>query len=604
MKQLEALIYLLTVLVRDIEQLSQKLSPDTIQAICDQMTPALDHEDQFLRAGARLMFGPVFEVAADHFFDSAGIYLRTTVAASIKDEDEIVKVACIRGIQDYLRILPQPTKLDAQSDIIAAVSDYVSAHDIADVSEDADDILSAIIETLRDTIAIDPVRALDETQAVNLFISLAAAASFNYNLFTLSTEAFESFVQGVVASSRPDAFVRLCSKTIPAVSGAFDVADVNKDSGYLNLAAELLAALGQYGTDPLPDGFVAAIMPKLSRILMAATEPGLVRPATIAVRYMLQKGSAQYFAWSDPVTHKSAVEVTLIIIDRLLRLPEIEEDAADEVGGLALELVTKAGAEKLGSYLMELLRALAVRLAPAERPQFVQSLLMVFANLAIVAAKEVIDFLSEVQIDGQSGLAVVLPKWLENSVEFAGFEEIRQNITGLSKIYSLDDPRVKAIGVKGELIIENTGRIKTRSQAKKNPDRYTAIPANVKILQILVNELTAATKYENGIIAQGKAAASELDELDSDDDDGENGADGGDWEDVGTPGVLDLASLVAKENLMGDGQTTPTGDRSAPDDETTVYLIDWFREESTKPYFQHDYGQLSEDDRQRLGSIA
>ena len=597
-------MFLLTVLVRDIEQLSQKLDSNTIQAICDQMTPALEHENQFLRAGARLMFGPVFEVADDHFFDLAGTYLHTTVAASLMGELDIVKVASFRAIQDYLRILPQSMKLNAQPEIVAAVGEYLASHDIAEEAEDADDVLSALTETLRDAIAIDPVRALDETQAVNLFIDLAAAASGNYNLFTLSTEAFESLVQGVAASSQPDAFVRLCSKTIPAVSTAFDVADVTKESAYLNLATELLAALAQHGADPLPNGFVAAIMPKLSRILMQATEPGLVRPATIAVRYMLQKGSVQYFAWSDPVTHKSAVEVTLIIIDRLLRLPEIEEDAADEVGGLALELVTKAGAEKLGSYLMELLRALAVRLAPAERPQFVQSLLMVFANLAIVAAKEVIDFLSEVQIEGQSGLAVVLPKWLENSVEFAGFEEIRQNITGLSKIYSLDDPRVKAIGVKGELIIENTGRIKTRSQAKKNPDRYTAIPANVKILQILANELTAATKYENGIIAQGKAAASELDELDSDDDDGENGADGGEWEDVGTPGVLDLASLVAKENLMGDGQITPTGDRSVPDDETTLYLINWFREESTKPYFQHDYGQLSDDDRQRLGSIA
>ena len=600
------MIFLLTVLVRDLEQLNQKLDRDTICAICDQMRVALFSHNHFLRAGARLMFGAVFEVAPDLLVSEhseAENYLHTTVTASLNDEAEIVKVACFRAIQDYLRILPQERKLTAQTEIVDAVGEYLSAHDIAEEAEDADDILSTLTETLRDAIAIDPVRALDNTQAVTLFINLAAAASGNYNLFTLSTEAFESLVEGVVTSSQPDAFVRLCSKTIPAVSGAFDVADVTKESSYLNLAAELLAALAQHGADPLPEGFVAAIMPKLSRILMAATEPGLVRPATIAVRYMLQKASAQYLTWSDPVTHKSAIEVTLLIIDRLLRLPEIEEDAADEVGGLALELVTKAGAERLGGYLMELLRALAIRLAPAERPQFVQSLLMVFANLAIVAAKEVIDFLSEVQIEGQSGLAVVLPKWLDKSIEFAGFEEIRQNITGLSKIYSLDDPRVKAIGVKGELIVENTVRIKTRSQAKKNPDRYTAIPANVKILQILASELTSATKYDNGIIAQGKAAADALDELDS--DDGEDGGDGGDWEDVGTPGVLDLASLVAKENLMGDhGQMTPTNERSGTDDETTAYLINWFREESTKPYFQHDYGQLSEDDRQKLGSIG
>ena len=76
-----------------------------------------------------------------------------------------------------------------------------------------------------------------------------------------------------------------------------------------------------------------------------------------------------------------------------------------------------------------------------------------------------IDFLSQVNINGENGLNVVLAKWLENSINFAGYAEIRQNVMALSTLYSLGDPRIQQIGVKGDLIQENTGRIKTRSQA-------------------------------------------------------------------------------------------------------------------------------------------
>lgn len=90
----------------------------------------------------------------------------------------------------------------------------------------------------------------------------------------------------------------------------------------------------------------------------------------------------------------------------------------------------------------------AMRSAVARRIAFIQSLLMVFASLAIKAPSDVVNFLTEINIDGSSGLQVVMTKWLENTVHFAGFDEIRQNSIALSKIYSLHDPRVAAITVK------------------------------------------------------------------------------------------------------------------------------------------------------------
>ena len=51
---------------------------------------------------------------------------------------------------------------------------------------------------------------------------------------------------------------------------------------------------------------------------------------------------------------------------------------------------------------------------------------MVFARLTNISAGDVVDFLASIKIGSESGLQVVMTKWLENSVHFAGFDEIAQ----------------------------------------------------------------------------------------------------------------------------------------------------------------------------------
>ena len=139
---------------------------------------------------------------------------------------------------------------------------------------------------------------------------------------------------------------------------------------------------------------------------------------------MLMHDHHQVFGWQDE-NGRSGLEVCLVIIDRLLG-PSVEDNAASEIGGLAAELVEKAGQERLGPFLPQLLQAVATRLDTAHAAPFIQSLILVFARLSLVGAQDVVNFLSEIQVNGQSGLQVVLNKWLENSISFAGYDEIRQ----------------------------------------------------------------------------------------------------------------------------------------------------------------------------------
>lgn len=157
---------------------------------------------------------------------------------------------------------------------------------------------------------------------------------------------------------------------------------------------------------------------------MSTTEGEILRPGVEAVKFMLMHDHQQVFEWHDEAG-KTGLEVCLVIIDRLLA-PSMEDNSASEVGGLAAELVEKAGQERLGPFLPQLLQAVASRLATAEAAPFIQSLILVFARLSLVGAHDVVEFLSTIKIGDLSGLQVVLNKWLEHSINFAGYDEIRQ----------------------------------------------------------------------------------------------------------------------------------------------------------------------------------
>ena len=163
---------------------------------------------------------------------------------------------------------------------------------------------------------------------------------------------------------------------------------------------------------------------------MESDEGETLRPGAEAVKYLLMHDHHQVFGWHDE-NNRSGLEVCLHIIDRLLG-PSVEDNAASEVGGLAAELVEKAGQERLGPFLPQLLQAVASRIATAEAATFIQSLILVFARLSLVGAHDVVEFLSQIQVEGQSGLQVVMGKWLENSNNFAGYDEIRQKYASKS----------------------------------------------------------------------------------------------------------------------------------------------------------------------------
>ncbi|KAJ6144654.1 hypothetical protein N7470_008549 [Penicillium chermesinum] len=545
-KSRESALFMLNVLLRDFTEVSQQIPPDLANHFNQFVHYAIQQEEELLRARGYLQ--------------------------SKRTLRNLSRLPAFEVLQDLMLGLPRSTAKSFQGTVVNTISEFVAAHDLRE-EVDSDDLKVTLAETLRDTIMVDSNVVLSSA-GIDLLFNIASSGADNFQLTMIVTEAFEDIVDEITEHG-PEAYMRLCEKVLPSLMGAIDVGNMTEENSLTNFAADLLRALSERSLQPLPAGFVETVMPKLNRLLLGSTEAELIRPATEAVRHMLSHDFAQFIAWRDPQSGKEAIEVVLVIIDRLLG-PAVDDIAAAEVGQLAAELVERAGSERLGPYLPQLLQAVAQRLATAEKAQFIQSLILVFARLTLISAREVVDFLAQLNLGGESGLSVVLRKWLENSVNFAGYDEIKSNIFALARLYELADPRLAEIPV------------------KETQTSTLLVAAPLKIVKVLAEELSAASGNQE-IDAATRAAPDEADSDDGDDD----------WEDV--PGqIMDLNLGMTKQELMafGEGGSESVFAVRRRDDETQAFLADFFRRASTQPGFQDLFGALTAGEQAKLQSLG
>ena len=116
---------------------------------------------------------------------------------------------------------------------------------------------------------------------------------------------------------------------------------------------------------------------------------------------------------------------------------------------------------------------------------------------------------------GQSALHFVMTEWVTRQQCFFGQFDRKVSAIALAKLLehgvTTNDPRLAAIQVKGDPIIDPNRPRMTRSQ--RAVDQWTQIPLLVKIFKLLIHELSYAALNE---------CESEGDDSDSEDDDKEN----------------------------------------------------------------------------------
>ncbi|RKP23681.1 armadillo-type protein [Syncephalis pseudoplumigaleata] len=257
--------------------------------------------------------------------------------------------------------------------------------------------------------------------------------------------------------------------------------------------------------------------------LLQSQHPQILQQGAQCLSQLLIWDSAFIAHWRDPASGQTGVDAMLQYVARLLD-PSVSEAAGSTVGNLIIQLLQKAGEQVRGNLPM-LLQTVMHRLTMSETATQIQSLVMIFAELIRSQTSVTIDFLHTTTVaqDNSTAMQLLLSKWCENHPYFHGYFSIKMSIYALSLLLANMDDRLAQVHIKGDLMPSTDGRIVTRSRSKSHPDRYTIVPAPVKIIKLLLADFQTDDMPPRST-TMGSALGSDDDEQEDEED--------GEWEDV------------------------------------------------------------------------
>lgn len=215
----EAALYLFTMIINDFLDCEKQVPPQIAQAYMELVTFAIGRNEPLLQARGFLVAGILGQC-----YPEANVLLDRTILAITQAESELVQVACVKAVEGFTKSPNMP--VDRQVQILQAVDAFLGSNDLSEL-DDADDLLVTLAETLRAAIRMNAsIVITSDVKALDLLFLVAKHGATNFQITMLVNEAFEEIVQ-VLSSG--DAYAALCSRVVPTLTGAFNVADLTQD---------------------------------------------------------------------------------------------------------------------------------------------------------------------------------------------------------------------------------------------------------------------------------------------------------------------------------------------------------------------------------------
>ncbi|KAI7889931.1 armadillo-type protein [Mucor mucedo] len=464
-----------------------------------------------------------------------------------------VKISALRALDNYCKYLSPEYVTPYQVNIMEGTCQLMPMA--------TEESLMLLLETLASAIKINQeVTAKYEHILTSAILQVWQKYASDSIITSYILDIFEELAKNTYY------YPSLCATALPFINQVFST--TNTDPIVHASAVDLLGAMILYGPSPLPNEFTDQMFPGLMQLAWSVPDIDLLQSAQECIKQFIVKDCEHVMRWRDP-SGKSGLDYVIHFIAKLLEPTGSDSDALF-VGDLIVTLIQKVG-HGISPVLPDLLTAVLRRLMNTDYQPFIQSLVMVFAHLVISQQETVLQFLCNTQIGGKSGLEILMTTWCENYDSFSGYYTMKVSAIALSKIYLSNDPRLANITVKGEIIVNPNAGIVTRSRAKRNPDQYTAISLNSKIIKLLVSDLS------NAFLTEGNPLVEDAESGDEEE--------GGDWEDVEDS---DLFSSRNNINLLSDmlGQLDENDDEEDNPDlkndpiyqtDMKAYLTDFFR---------------------------
>ncbi|KAJ3786679.1 ARM repeat-containing protein [Lentinula aff. detonsa] len=493
----------------DDEQESGRSKPIDIESLLANVIPTILGQSEFpFLQGRGFVFASQYAKLLP--VQLAGQYLDAAIHVIEANDASIpIKVSAVKAVHNFC----VGSDEKALSPFIPRIAKDLGPF-LAVTSEDT---LSLVLETLSVVLEVDKGKWMTQELANSLVVAVIDVWTKN-NKDPIFLSIFPDILNSLAAADVSGIYETVVKQALPLLCNSIAVATV--DQSYVaGSAIELVGSLVKASSNGLGEGFFPLLAPNLFKCLSEVEDRDVLQNGISCLTLIVRKDCGQLLTWRD-ASGQSGLEHVLRLVARILQAED--ESAGLTIGELIIHLLRRAG-ESVLPVLPELLHALVTRMLAAKTATFVQSLVVPFAFLINNQRDTVLALLEEMNIQGRTGLDVLIQTWCENAETFQGFWPSRSSTMALTALFASERPSLQVLMVKGDIILkpETKNVIMTRSRTKTTPTEFTSVPFPVKAIKILLHEVQSG-----GEPATMGATQEFADDVDSDDGDD-------DWADTG-----------------------------------------------------------------------
>lgn len=513
--------------------------------------------------------------------------LANMIGFSMKNDiSELIKVSILISITLYLQIM-EVGKMD--SSIQLSILELI--HSIMEDSEE--DTLAVLLEAMTVAITINEKNAailttLDQLFVIDLIFNISFKEPSDLQLTLDASECLKQLLEDISG----DDYLINSGRSLPRIIKILESSQNADYSPEVSLSLDLLLIILESTPGGIiPDEIFQFTFPIIEKLLLASTDDQILQTGGQVFNNLLEKGYNSILSYKDKETGLSGLDILLQVTSKFLS-PDLSDSAALNCGSIILTVIDKFLSVLGNDFLLQLLEATVKRLLISKEVITTENLITVFCNLVLSSPEDMINFLvNNINLaqaePGKNGLELVLPIWFSTFEIIRGYEQIKKNTLAFGKLFTLGDERVELIIVNGDIIPYTGNAIRTRSMQREMPDQYTQISASLKILKLLVGELS----FQN---QQPDAQDYLPEENEVDNEDAEGGDDG--WEDMDDIGVPNFEKL--KSYVDSDGEDEHDGQNGNED--LKNILAQFFKECTTKNLGNfRKYYELLDDEEKR-----
>ncbi|KAF9011181.1 armadillo-type protein [Cyathus striatus] len=437
---------------------------------------------------------------------SAGQYLDAAIQVIESNDAGVpVKISAVKAVHNFCQ--------DGEDSVLIPFAPRI-AKDLGPFLHVAsEDTLSLVLETISVVVEIDQGKWVTPDLAGSLVLAILDVWSKN-----IKDPIFLSILSDILASlagsKASGMYESVVKQALPVLNNAIASAKPSESwisGSAIDLISSLVRGCPESG---LGEGFFGLIAPNLFKSLLESEDRDVLQNGIACLTLIVRKDCNQLVAWTDS-EGRNGLDHVLALVARTLE--HDDEHAGLLLGDLIIHLFRRTG-ERVLPVLPQLLQAMVTRMITSKTATFTQSLVIPFAFLINNQRDVVLSLLESMNIQGRSGLDILIQTWCENASTFQGFWPSRVSTLALCQLFAAGRPSLQNLMVKGDIIIkpETKDVIMTRSRTKKTPHEFTSIPFPVKALKIILQDLQSG-----GESAALSAKHGHFEDVDSDEDDEE-----------------------------------------------------------------------------------